>query len=96
MSISDLRDVLKLHRRLRSHATEDQKQAGIAVLHYITRNFPQFNDWRELVKHADEFDHVGEDLSTMVVDEQQAHILLPVDGPFLPPPCKLPLRTRAQ
>ncbi|KAF9100960.1 P-type ATPase, partial [Mortierella sp. GBA35] len=50
-SVSDLRHALKLDVRCGSGSTEQQQQAAVALIALLTTIYPQFSDWRELVKH---------------------------------------------
>ncbi|KAG0276674.1 P-type ATPase [Linnemannia exigua] len=49
-SVSDLRFALKLDVRCGSGSTEQQQQAAVALIALLTTIYPQFSDWRELVK----------------------------------------------
>lgn len=49
-SVSDLRFALKLDVRCGSSSTEQQQQAAVALIALLTTIYPQFSDWRELVK----------------------------------------------
>ncbi|KAF9904992.1 P-type ATPase [Linnemannia zychae] len=49
-SVSDLRFSLKLDVRCGSGSTEQQQQAAVALIALLTTIYPQFSDWRELVK----------------------------------------------
>ncbi|KAF9422639.1 P-type ATPase [Podila epigama] len=54
--VSDLRHFLKLDVRCGSGSTEAQQQAAVALLALLTTIYPQFSDWKELVKvdgHSD-------------------------------------------
>ncbi|KAG0030007.1 P-type ATPase [Podila clonocystis] len=48
--VSDLRHFLKLDVRCGSGSTVQQQQAAVALIALLTGNYPQFPDWRELVK----------------------------------------------
>ncbi|KAG0316676.1 P-type ATPase [Dissophora globulifera] len=48
--VSDLRHALKLDVRCGSGSTEQQQQAAVALLALLTTMYPQFADWKELVK----------------------------------------------
>ncbi|KAG0365405.1 hypothetical protein BC939DRAFT_446562 [Gamsiella multidivaricata] len=48
--VSDLRYALKLDVRCDSGATEQQQKAAVALIALLTTIYPQFSDWRELVK----------------------------------------------
>lgn len=50
-SVSDLRHALKLDVRCGSGSTEQEQQAAVALIALLTTNYPQFADWKELVKH---------------------------------------------
>jgi len=50
-SVSDLRHALKLDVRCSSTSTVQQQQAAVALIALLTTIYPQFSDWRELVKH---------------------------------------------
>ncbi|KAL2916648.1 hypothetical protein HK105_203760 [Polyrhizophydium stewartii] len=56
-SASDLRHHMKLHRRCQPRSSPEQQQTAAVVLGLLTTRFPQFSDWRELVKE-DEHDDV--------------------------------------
>ncbi|KAI9287730.1 hypothetical protein BC943DRAFT_274467 [Umbelopsis sp. AD052] len=45
----ELRLNLKIHYRCLPSCTAEQKQAALAILHMLTRSFPQFSDWKDLV-----------------------------------------------
>ena len=49
-SVSDLRHALKLDVRCGSGSTEQEQQAAVALIALLTTNYPQFADWKELVK----------------------------------------------
>ncbi|KAG0077855.1 P-type ATPase [Linnemannia elongata] len=49
-SVSDLRHALKLDVRCGSGSTEQEQQAAVALINLLTTNYPQFADWKELVK----------------------------------------------
>ncbi|KAG0376659.1 P-type ATPase [Mortierella sp. AD032] len=49
-SVSDLRFALKLDVRCGSGSTVQQQQAAVALIALLTTIYPQFSDWRELVK----------------------------------------------
>jgi Ca2+-transporting ATPase len=49
--VSDLRHALKLDVRCGSGSTEQEQQAAVALIALLTTNYPQFADWKELVKH---------------------------------------------
>ncbi|KAK3819880.1 MAG: hypothetical protein J3Q66DRAFT_335727 [Benniella sp.] len=48
--VSDLRHALKLDVRCRSGSTDQEQQAAVALIALLTTIYPQFSDWRELVK----------------------------------------------
>jgi Ca2+-transporting ATPase len=48
--VSDLRHALKLDVRCRSGSTEQEQQAAVALIALLTAIYPQFSDWKELVK----------------------------------------------
>ncbi|KAG0243350.1 hypothetical protein B0O80DRAFT_493123 [Mortierella sp. GBAus27b] len=48
--VSDLRHALKLDIRCRSGSTEQEQQAAVALIALLTTIYPQFSDWKELVK----------------------------------------------
>lgn len=45
----EIRLNLKIHYRCLPSCTAEQKQAALAILHMLTRSFPQFSDWKDLV-----------------------------------------------
>ena len=49
-SVSDLRHALKLDDRCGSGSTVQEQQAAVALIALLTTNYPQFADWKELVK----------------------------------------------
>ncbi|KAG0089345.1 hypothetical protein BGZ93_009917 [Podila epicladia] len=54
--VSDLRHSLKLDIRCGPGSTEQEQQSAVALLALLTNTYPQFSDWKELVKsdgHAD-------------------------------------------
>ncbi|CAG8529938.1 7733_t:CDS:10 [Ambispora gerdemannii] len=55
-NVSDLANAMKLHRRCRNDASPEVKQAVVAVIYMLTEWFPQFSDWRELVKREEQND----------------------------------------
>ncbi|KAF8930810.1 P-type ATPase [Dissophora ornata] len=48
--VSDLRHALKLDVRCGSGSTEQEQQSAVALIALLTAIYPQFSDWRELVK----------------------------------------------
>ncbi|KAG0056448.1 P-type ATPase [Gryganskiella cystojenkinii] len=48
--VSDLRHALKLEIRCGSGSTAQEQQSAVALLALLTTIYPQFSDWRELVK----------------------------------------------
>ncbi|KAG0072042.1 P-type ATPase, partial [Podila epicladia] len=48
--VSDLRHFLKLDVRCGSGSTVQQQQAAVALIALLTGIYPQFSDWKELVK----------------------------------------------
>ncbi|KAF9978921.1 P-type ATPase [Actinomortierella ambigua] len=48
--VSDLRHALKLDLRCGPAATEQEKKAAVALIALLTSIYPQFSEWRELVK----------------------------------------------
>ncbi|KAI7815957.1 hypothetical protein BC939DRAFT_73472 [Gamsiella multidivaricata] len=48
--VSDLRHSLKLDVRCGSGSTEQEQQSAVALIALLTTIYPQFSDWRELVK----------------------------------------------
>ncbi|KAF9914821.1 P-type ATPase [Lobosporangium transversale] len=48
--VSDLRHALKLDVRCGSGSTVQQQQAAVALIALLTAIYPQFSDWKELVK----------------------------------------------
>ncbi|ORX90715.1 calcium ATPase [Basidiobolus meristosporus CBS 931.73] len=51
-SVTDLQHSLVLYRRVRDSATEEQKHAAVAMIGLLTTIFPQFDDWRDLVRSS--------------------------------------------
>ncbi|CAG8652608.1 2678_t:CDS:10, partial [Acaulospora morrowiae] len=49
-NVSDLYNALKLHRRCRKDSDQEVKNAVSGIICMLTEWFPQFSDWRELVK----------------------------------------------
>ncbi|KAG0203395.1 P-type ATPase [Mortierella sp. NVP41] len=49
-SVSDLRHALKLDVRCGSGSSVQEQQAAVALIALLTTNYPQFADWKELVK----------------------------------------------
>ncbi|KAF9539282.1 P-type ATPase [Mortierella hygrophila] len=49
-SVSDLRHALKLDVRCGSGSTEQEQQAAVALIALLTTIYPQFAEWKELVK----------------------------------------------
>ncbi|KAF9983607.1 P-type ATPase, partial [Modicella reniformis] len=49
--VSDLRYALKLDVRCRSGSTEQEQQSAVALIAFLTTIYPQFSDWKELVKN---------------------------------------------
>ncbi|KAF9935275.1 P-type ATPase [Linnemannia zychae] len=49
-SVSDLRHALKLDVRCGSGSTEQEQKAAVALIALLTTHYPQFADWKELVK----------------------------------------------
>ncbi|KAF9430273.1 P-type ATPase [Podila epigama] len=48
--VSDLRHSLKLDLRCGQGSTEQEQQAAVALIALLTKSYPQFSDWKELVK----------------------------------------------
>ncbi|KAG0215652.1 P-type ATPase [Mortierella sp. GBA30] len=48
--VSDLRHALKLDVRCGPGSTEQEQQSAVALIALLTGIYPQFSDWRELVK----------------------------------------------
>lgn len=48
--MSDLRHSLKLDIRCGPGSTEQQQQSAAALIALLTNTYPQFSDWKELVK----------------------------------------------
>ena len=48
--VSDLRYALKLDIRCEPGSTEQQQKSAVALIALLTTIYPQFSDWRELVK----------------------------------------------
>ncbi|KAF9169744.1 P-type ATPase [Mortierella sp. AD010] len=48
--VSDLRHALKLDVRCASGSTVQEQQAAVALIALLTNIYPQFSDWKELVK----------------------------------------------
>ncbi|KAG0024353.1 P-type ATPase [Entomortierella chlamydospora] len=48
--VSDLRHSLKLDVRCGTGSTEQEQQSAVALIALLTTIYPQFSDWRELVK----------------------------------------------
>jgi len=49
--VTDLAYDLKIHRRCTSSSTDEQKRSAVAVIGLLTKNFTEFADWKDLVKH---------------------------------------------
>ncbi|KAJ3300166.1 P-type ATPase [Borealophlyctis nickersoniae] len=49
-SASDLRHCLKIHRRCQRWSTPEEHENAAGVMALLIRYFPQFSDWKELVK----------------------------------------------
>ncbi|KAG4099134.1 calcium ATPase [Neocallimastix lanati (nom. inval.)] len=49
--VTDLAYDLKIHRRCTSSASDEQKKSAVAVIGLLTKNFTEFADWKDLVKH---------------------------------------------
>ncbi|KAF9112240.1 P-type ATPase [Mortierella sp. AM989] len=54
--VSDLRYSLKLDIRCRSGSTEQEQKSAVALVALLTTIYPQFSDWRELVKSDGQVD----------------------------------------
>ncbi|KAI8391393.1 uncharacterized protein BYT42DRAFT_556718 [Radiomyces spectabilis] len=52
----DLRSQLKIHYRCRPSSSSKQKRGAIAMVQLLTTYFPQFSDWRDLVKENEQSD----------------------------------------
>ena len=85
-NISDLYNALKLHRRCRKDADPEVKQAAVAIIYMLTEWFPQFSDWRELVKDDEQND--VEKVMKELTDTFKKPKMPPLQGVALPPPCK--------
>lgn len=48
--VSDLRHALKLDVRCGAGSTVQEQQSSVALIALLTTTFPQFSDWKELVK----------------------------------------------
>ncbi|CAG8432950.1 9868_t:CDS:10 [Diversispora eburnea] len=83
-NVSDLHHALKLHRRCRKDANPEVKQAAVAVIYMLTNWFPQFSDWRELVKDDDQSD--VEKVIKEFTDKIKKPSMPPLHGVALPPP----------
>ncbi|KAI8926362.1 hypothetical protein BC831DRAFT_456893 [Entophlyctis helioformis] len=81
-SASDLRHSMKLHRRCQPRSPTEQREAAAALLGLLTTRFPQFADWRELVKE-DEHDDI-ERLIKEFPDKFRAPVM-PARQAFFPP-----------
>ncbi|RGB43783.1 hypothetical protein C1646_616641 [Rhizophagus diaphanus] len=83
-SLSDLYNALKLHRRCRKDADPEVKQAAVAIIYMLTEWFPQFSDWRELVKVDEQSD--VEKVMKEFTDTIKKPKMPPLQGVALPPP----------
>jgi len=86
----DLQHSLKIHRRLcNSSATDIQKETSVSVIGLLTSSFPQFSDWKELVKES-EHDVVENILKQKQYNDLFYQKALPTGdgGPVYPPPGK--------
>ncbi|RHZ46800.1 hypothetical protein Glove_606g143 [Diversispora epigaea] len=83
-NVADLHHALRLHRRCRKDASPEVKQAAVAVIHMLTNLFPQFSDWRELVKDDDQSD--VEKVIKEFTDKIKKPSMPPLQGVVLPPP----------
>ncbi|CAG8578607.1 10329_t:CDS:10 [Ambispora leptoticha] len=83
-NVSDLANAMKLHRRCRNDASPVVRQAAVAIIYMLTEWFPQFSDWRELVKREEQNDveKVIKELSTTLKKAKMPHR----KGVPLPPP----------
>jgi Ca2+-transporting ATPase len=56
-----LRHALKIHRRCQPRSKKEDKEFSAEILGLLTRTFPQFSDWKELVKDRehDDVEKVG-------------------------------------
>lgn len=55
-SVTDLSYALKIHRRCQPRSTIQQKTSAASVLALLTKNFPQFSEWKDLVKEKEHDD----------------------------------------
>lgn len=53
---TDLRHALKIHRRCQPRSKDIDKEFSASILFNLTSTFPQFSDWRELVKEREHDD----------------------------------------
>lgn len=54
--MSDLRHSLKLDIRCGPGSTEQEQQSAAALIALLTNTYPQFSDWKELVKSSGQAD----------------------------------------
>ncbi|KAG2175188.1 hypothetical protein INT44_007676 [Umbelopsis vinacea] len=84
----DLQQSLKIHHRCQPSSTNEQKQAAIGMIHLLTTLFPQFHDWRDLVKEREQGDMevlLSSELAKDIEKKEVAKMPQP-SAPLLPPP----------
>ncbi|CAG8797195.1 7978_t:CDS:2, partial [Racocetra persica] len=82
-NVSDLYHALKLHRRCKD-VDPTVKQSAVAIIYMLTNWFPQFSDWRELVKEEEQGD--VEKLIKEFTDVIKKPRMPSLHGVALPPP----------
>ncbi|KAJ3067418.1 hypothetical protein HK102_007417, partial [Quaeritorhiza haematococci] len=83
-STTDLRHALKIHRRCQPSSKEEQKENAAGILALLTTRFPQFQDWRELVKER-EHDDVERLMKNYEGTFKEPN-MPPTEGNIYPPP----------
>ncbi|CAO3675276.1 unnamed protein product [Umbelopsis ramanniana] len=84
----DLQQSLKIHHRCQPSSTNEQKQAAIGMIYLLTTLFPQFHDWRDLVKEREQGDMevlLASELAKDIEKKEVAKMPQP-SAPLLPPP----------
>ncbi|KAJ3046137.1 P-type ATPase [Rhizophlyctis rosea] len=74
-SSGDLRDFIKFHRRCQPWSTPEEREAAAGLLALLLRYFPQFKNWRELVKEDEDKD----------VEKLMEEFKEKFDAPAMPP-----------
>lgn len=90
--VTDLRHALKIHRRCQPRSKKEDKEFSAEILGLLTRTFPQFSDWKELVKDRehDDVEKVIQEFQETFDGSATTTDVKPFVSAFIfPPPCLL-------